>query len=160
MSKKILPLIGMALLSASAAQGAVLYENPYDPQGIVGNNGLGPSNGLNWQTATLIDLSNTSTIGAVSFTVEDLRAYPESLYSWSIYTDVNGMPSGAPTGIISGITGTEIYAPIVSGQAVVSNPQEDRVFIPGVLSCRDLARMAILDKRSDHQDRPDNPKRG
>ncbi len=137
MSKKILPLIGMALLSASAAQGAVLYENPYDPQGIVGNNGLGPSNGLNWQTATLIDLSNTSTIGAVSFTVEDLRAYPESLYSWSIYTDVNGMPSGAPTGIISGITGTEIYAPIVSGQAVVSNPQEGqsiyswRTLVPG-----------------------------
>jgi hypothetical protein len=125
MSKKILPLtIGMVLLSGSvAAQDSVLFENPYDPQGIVGNNGLGPSNGLTWQTATLIDFSNTSTIQAVSVTVGDLRGYPESLYSWSIYTDVNGMPSGGP-GPISGITGTEIYSPIVSGQAVMSSPQE------------------------------------
>ncbi len=115
MSKKILPLIGMALISG-AAQGAVLFNNPYDPQGI-GGGGLSPDGPAG--SATVIDLSNTSTIQAFSITVDDLRAYPESVYLWSIYTDVNGMPGGA-LGPISGISGEPLVLPIASGQAGIA----------------------------------------
>jgi hypothetical protein len=119
MSKKILPLIGLVLLSGSVAAQVVLYENPYDPQGI-GGGGLSPD--PNYASATAITLTNLSTIQAFSFTVEDLRAQPESVYTWSVYTDVNGMPSGPP-GPISGPTGAPTYLPIVSGQAGINSFQ-------------------------------------
>ena len=118
MSKKILPLIGIVLLSASAVQGAVLFDNPYYPQGT-GGGSLEPD--VPAQSATAIILANTSTIQAFSITVQEVFTEPESVYTWSIYKDVNGMPSGAP-GPISGVSGAPTYLPIVSGQAAMNDP--------------------------------------
>ena len=86
----------MTLLSG-AAHGTILFENPY-----YDGPGLGPGGGAMIQgcnpcsAATPIFLSNASTIQAVSFTVQDLFAAPENAYTWSIYKDVNGIPSGTP----------------------------------------------------------------
>lgn len=119
MSKKILPLMGMALLSASAVQGAVLFENPYDPQGT---SGVVISN-FNFVTsgATTFTLSGNSTIQALSFTVLDSpSSNPLASYGWSIYADVNGMPGGAP-GPISPPTGAPTYLPLDSGQVLLNS---------------------------------------
>jgi hypothetical protein len=113
MNKKFLPLtIVLVLLSAPVVAQQVLFSNPYDPNGIGGNT-LGPD--PRYGSATVITLTNPSTIFSVSFTVDDLRANPEGTYFWSIYSDVNGMPLGGP-GPISPPTGLEVYAPLASGQ--------------------------------------------
>jgi hypothetical protein len=118
MSKTFLPLtIVLVLLSAPVVAQQVLFQNPYDPNGI-GGGGLGPD--ANGQSATVITLENSSTIYSVSFTVQDVRAQPEGFYFWSVYSDVNGMPSGVP-GPISGPTGLPTYMPIVSGQTEESS---------------------------------------
>jgi hypothetical protein len=125
MNKKILPLIGMVLLSGPlAAEGAVLFQNPYDP---TGTGGVGISYSFAFQGATTFTLKSASTVEAVSVTVDDVFGHPMGSYNWSIYTDVNGMPGGAP-GPISLPTGAPTYLPIVSGTAASIAEPGDSIY--------------------------------
>lgn len=115
--RKFLPLIVLVLLSGSATAQQVLFENPYDP---TGTGGVGISYSDAYSGATTFTLSSNSTVRAVSITVADVFGNPMGRYNWAIYSDVNGMPGGAP-GPISMPTDSPTYLPIVSGTAEMSS---------------------------------------
>jgi hypothetical protein len=121
MSKEILPLIGMALLSGSVAAEQVLYSNPYnDPPGQ--NAGCFFSSGCQipgtQAEAQLFTLGSAATVETVSFTAIDPRINPQNFYDWAIYADKGGLPSGPPG---PPLAGNATVMPLVSGQ----------VFAPG-----------------------------
>lgn len=115
--RKFLPLIVLVLLSGSAAAQQVLFENPYDP---TGSGGVFISYSDAYTGATTFTLGAASTVRAVSITVQDIFGSPMGFYNWAIYSDVNGMPGGAP-GPISMPTDSPTYLPIVSGATEMSS---------------------------------------
>jgi hypothetical protein len=117
MNKRILPLIGMVLLSGSAAaQESVLYENPYNP---AGGGDCSFSGACSFpgtvQDAQSFTLSSAATIQAVSIIVSDYGPAPNQTYNWSIYAAAGGLPTGPPATFEN--TGRPTVLPIVLGEA-------------------------------------------
>jgi len=114
MTKRILPLIGLMLLSGSLAAQETLYSNPYDSAGASGSCFF--SSGCQIPgtraEAQLFTLSNAATLQSVSFTAIDPVISPQNLYEWAIYADKDGLPTG-PAGPLLG--GNVTVVPLASG---------------------------------------------
>ncbi len=149
MSKKILPLIGMALLSG-AAHGTILFENPYNPSG--GGDGYYSSAGggdagcaysgvlCSGQDAQSFTLTRTDTIESVSIIVTDVNIGPRPSqdYDWSIYAAANGVPTG-PSGPL-GPSGIPTVLPIASSGGNYVAPGNGQ---PGTYTYQNLTQYTL-----------------
>lgn len=123
MSKSILPLIALALLSGPLAAQQVLYENPFTSNQPT-DGGACPSQeacALDSQVGQNFTLSGNSTIQAISILTADSSAYPLR-YSWSIYFEG---PNGLPTGLLGSTpTGPAQVFPVIP---ILSSPAGEEI---------------------------------